>query len=63
MVQYPTLLDRCPTERQQQALTLQTRQHCAVQMVIFPNEREEILAYGELHARASRQLDFIGLPY
>jgi hypothetical protein len=61
MLLYPTLLDRCPTERQQQALTLQTRQHCAVQMGIFPNDREGMLAYGELHARASRELDFVGL--
>lgn len=61
MLLYPTLLDRCRSERQQHALTLQTRLHCAVQMGVFPSDREGMLAFGELHAQASRALDFVGL--
>lgn len=61
LLHFPTLLARCPTARHQHALTLQTRRHCAVQMGIFPSDKEAMLAYGELHARASADLDFIGL--
>jgi len=40
---YPTLLERCRTSQQRLALTLQTRQHCAVQMGLFPSSQEGML--------------------
>jgi hypothetical protein len=58
---YPTLLERCHSSQQRLALTLQTRQHCAVQMGIFPNTQEAVLSYSQLHAQATRELDFLGL--
>lgn len=58
---YPTLLERCHTPQQRLALTLQTRQHCAVQMGLFPSSAETLLAYAELHAKATRELDLLGL--
>lgn len=58
---YPTLLERCHTPQQSLALTLQTRQHCAVQMGLFPSTQEAMLSYAQLHAQATRDLDFLGL--
>jgi len=58
---YPTLLERCHTPKQRLALTLQTRQHCAVQMGLFPCSEEAMLSYAELHGKATRELDLLGL--
>jgi len=58
---YPTLLERCQTRQQRLALTLQTRLHCAVQMGLFPCSEEAMLSYAELHGKATRELDLLGL--
>lgn len=58
---YPALLERCHTPQQRLALTLQTRQHCAVQMGLFPSSQEGMLSYAQRHATATRELDFLGL--
>lgn len=58
---YPTLLERCHSPQQRLALTLQTRQHCAVQMGLFPSTQEAMLSYAQLHAQATGELDFLGL--
>lgn len=58
---YPTLLERCHSPQQQLALTLQTRHHCAVQMGMFPSTQEAMFSYAQRHAKAARELDFLGL--
>lgn len=61
MLLYATLLGRCTSERQRIALTANTRWHCAVQMGVFPSDPASMLEFATLHARATRELDFIGL--
>jgi hypothetical protein len=61
LLAYPLLLRRCRTTRQEAAITAQTRHHCAVQMGVFPNHAEAMLAFSALHAEATRALDLVGL--
>jgi hypothetical protein len=58
---YATLLDRCASERQRIALAANVRHHCAVQMGVFPSDPASLLEFAALHARATRELDFVGL--
>lgn len=61
MLLYPTLLKRCRLERQRVALNANVRFHCAVQMGVFPSDPESILEFSTVHARATCQLDYLGL--
>ena len=61
MLLYSTLLGRCTGPRQRIALDANVRHHCAVQMGVFPSDPEALLEFAALHARATRELDFLGL--
>lgn len=61
LLAYPFLLQRCRSMRQEVALTAQTRLHSAVQMGVFPSDRDALLSFSTLHAEATRSLDFVGL--
>lgn len=61
MLSYPFLLDRCVSERQVTALTIQTRRHAAAQIGVFPNDINSILKFSKLHANAASSLDFVGV--
>jgi hypothetical protein len=61
MLAFPFLLERCTSARQEAALTIQTRRHCAATLGVFPISRDTILEFSALHAEAVRSLDFLGL--
>lgn len=61
LLAYPFLLERCTSDRQMAALTVQTRVHCQTQMGVFPVDQDYLMELSSFHAEATRQLDVVGL--